>query len=119
MEADWINLPKPRVTGAMLATNVYNGKVVTVLGKITGSIDPTGKYLHIQTTDNVKLQIRFPQPLMEPLTGYLDINGRVTNKTEILCLNYVTLNEDMMKNFDGDLFNRAVDIYDRNVQKRV
>lgn len=114
---NWEEQKKPRVLGSMLATNTYNGKVVTVLGKVVGNVDPSGKWIMFQTTDNYKLQVHFDPPLMEPVSGWLEFQGRVVNKSEMSSLNYVSFSDDMMKPFDPDLFNRTIEIYDRNIQK--
>ncbi|XP_024082372.1 uncharacterized protein LOC106666821 isoform X1 [Cimex lectularius] len=102
------------VNGRILAE--YVGKKVTIFGTIlqylfdTFQTNKSGLSFNIETTDKRQLTVSLRKPLVEPVSGVVEVHGIVKAKDHIVCDYYIAFPGDISESFDNELVNQTVSI---------
>jgi len=79
-----MNEKKPRINGSAISEKDF-GKVVTLLGRISGSVDHNGRGATFKSAgDDADFELVFSQPVSSTFPGYVEINAKVFNKVSLL-----------------------------------
>ncbi|XP_014249779.1 uncharacterized protein LOC106666821 isoform X2 [Cimex lectularius] len=95
------------VNGRILAE--YVGKKVTIFGTILQT-NKSGLSFNIETTDKRQLTVSLRKPLVEPVSGVVEVHGIVKAKDHIVCDYYIAFPGDISESFDNELVNQTVSI---------
>ncbi|KAL0619512.1 Replication protein A 14 kDa subunit [Plecturocebus cupreus] len=103
---DVTELPRSRINVSMLSQ--FIDKPVCFVGRLE-KIHPTGKMFILSDGEGKNGTIELMEPLVEEISGIMEVVGKVTAKATILCTSYVQFKEDNHP-FDLGLYNEAVKI---------
>ena len=67
-------------------------------------MSPDGKYIELQTTDNVKVNITLPEPIDGGTEGYIEICGTAKSKSTLFAISYTRFHPEMCENFGENSF---------------
>uniref|UniRef100_A0A5S6QPH3 Replication protein A 14 kDa subunit n=1 Tax=Trichuris muris TaxID=70415 RepID=A0A5S6QPH3_TRIMR len=110
VDSDWIDQPKIRVNGSMIKSGRFNGKVVSVIGRL-GAVDETRHRFQIDLGDHVLLEARY-SGMWSPFLGNLvEAVGMLINGREMLCYSYCSFEPQLTATFDMDRYSKAVSVY--------
>jgi len=60
---------------------------------------PDGKSAEITTVDDTRINVAFPEPFDNDLSGYVEVHGTVKSKSTISCTNFVCFPSSMTEDF--------------------
>ncbi|XP_038196469.1 replication protein A 14 kDa subunit-like [Arvicola amphibius] len=103
---DIMELPRARVNASMLTQ--FIDRPVCFVGKLE-KIHPTGKMFILSDGEGKNGTIELMEPLVEEISGVVEVVGKVTAKATIMCASYIQFKEDCAR-FDLELYNEAVKI---------
>ncbi|KAH9520254.1 60S acidic ribosomal protein P1-alpha 3 [Bulinus truncatus] len=98
-----------RFNGTQLQS--FQGKNVCLLG-LAKNVDKSGKSFSLTTSDKIDIQIQLQEPLIEPVSGLIEVQGRITSRNSLLCDNVVSFPADA-QNLDFSLYQKAVEFIQR------
>lgn len=53
----------------------------------------------ITSTDDVRINVTFPEPLDNDASGYVEVHGTIKSKSTMSCTNFVCFPSSMIKDF--------------------
>ncbi|KFD54029.1 hypothetical protein M514_05048 [Trichuris suis] len=110
MDSDWIDQPKTRVNGSMVKSGRFNGRIVTVLGKL-GTVDEERRRFQIDLGEHVLLEARFSGMWSPFLGNIVEATGMLISSREMLCYSYCSFEPQITAKFDINHYNKAVSVF--------
>ncbi|XP_015172044.1 PREDICTED: uncharacterized protein LOC107064166 isoform X1 [Polistes dominula] len=95
-------MAKERVNGRYLSQKI--GEDVILLGTISRK-SSNGKSIELLTTDSMKVNVTFDQPLSGNDEGYIEVHGVAQSKGTISCKNYILFPPNLTCNFQANQYN--------------
>ncbi|CAM4881975.1 unnamed protein product [Rotaria socialis] len=85
-----------RINGSMLQQ--FSGKPV----------HPTGNVIDLETSDKQHIVVRSTERVAVDAGSIIEVLGNVDNRNQIICDSVITFEPEQTANFDMDMYNQAV-----------
>jgi len=96
---------RPRINGDLMTK--FMSKQVHILGKAT-EVENNGVAFKLITSDNITVTVHLHEPYDGIIDGFVEVFGKVTSKTSVLCDNLAVVPPEHTDNFDFSHYNEAV-----------
>ncbi|CAF0911517.1 unnamed protein product [Rotaria sordida] len=97
-----------RINGSMLQQ--FNEKPVSIIGTVT-KIHPSGNIIDLETSDKQHIVVRLSEQVDVNAGSIIEVLGNVDNRNQIVCDTIVTFEPEQTANFDMDMYNQAVMLF--------
>ncbi|CAF1623062.1 unnamed protein product [Adineta ricciae] len=98
-----------RINGSMIQQ--FSGKPVSIIGTVS-KIHPSGNVLDLETSDQQHIVVRSSDHIVDVNPGnIIEVLGEVDNRNQIACDTIVTFEPEQTANFDMDMYNQAVMLF--------
>ncbi|GAB6033306.1 hypothetical protein CHUAL_013077 [Chamberlinius hualienensis] len=96
---------RPRVNGGLMPTHMNQN--VCLLGKIA-EVDSSGMSFKVQASDGKIVTVSRREPQQDYLEGVVEVQGRVTSDSSMLCNNIIVFPSEYVQGFDMESYNEAI-----------
>ncbi|XP_026813279.1 replication protein A 14 kDa subunit-like [Rhopalosiphum maidis] len=87
----------------------FANKPVTLIGNVL-KVNPDGKSVTMQTTDDQVVTVNFHEPVESSLDGWVEVHGLVKDKGTVAGESYYNLPSSITDDFEKPQFNETVSL---------
>ncbi|CAF0823364.1 unnamed protein product [Adineta steineri] len=97
-----------RINGSMIQQ--YSGKPVSIIGTVS-KVHPSGNVIDLETSDKQHIVVRSSENVNVESGSIIEVLGNVDNRNQIECDMIVAFEPEQTANFDMDMYNQAVMLF--------